>query len=211
MMIIPQTEISKQTPYLGSLFVRWAEFMYSRVRFNMPDSIVHAHAHCERVLLHALAIGNALFGEDEVALTILAHASVFHDTRRQDEYLDRGHGARAAVYYREFCGANDDIRYYPEAAFLMRFHDMDDDFGIAAIKKVFGDDAERCLKLYAIFKDADALDRWRLGPRGLDIRFLRTAKARELNDYARALVVSTMPMNIRKALWDAVERLWRKG
>lgn len=30
-------------------------------------------------------------------------AAVFHDSRRQDDWLDVGHGQRAADYYRSYC------------------------------------------------------------------------------------------------------------
>lgn len=170
----------------------WDDYMHRRVRFNMPDSKIHASAHCERVLLYALILGEDIFGEDSEALEILAHASIFHDTRRQDEYLDTGHGARAAVYYEQFCNENSDIQFHPETRFLMRYHDLDDAIGKEAIKKHFGEKADRVLKLYAIFKDADALDRWRLGSRGLDPKYLRTEKARNMTDYSQRIVKETM-------------------
>lgn len=34
---------------------------------------------------------------------ILGAAAAFHDSRRQDDWLDVGHGQRAADYYREYC------------------------------------------------------------------------------------------------------------
>ena len=34
---------------------------------------------------------------------VLCMASVFHDSRRQDDWYDVGHGQRAAEYYREYC------------------------------------------------------------------------------------------------------------
>lgn len=46
-------------------------------------------------------------------------------------------------------------------------------------------EAERKILLYQIFKDADALDRFRLGPDGLDVRYLRTDAAKELYEYAK--------------------------
>lgn len=41
----------------------------------------------------------------------------------------------------------------------MRYHDLDDSKGVEAIRKAFGKDADRVVRLYEIFKDADALDR----------------------------------------------------
>ena len=30
-------------------------------------------------------------------------AAVFHDSRRLDDGIDKGHGSRAAAYYKEYC------------------------------------------------------------------------------------------------------------
>lgn len=57
----------------------------------------------------------------------------------------------------------------------MAFHDRDDVLGEAALAE-----QEDGVLLYRIFKDADALDRFRLGPDGLDVRYLRTDTARSL-------------------------------
>lgn len=48
--------------------------------------------------------------------------------------------------------------------------------------------SERCILLYQIFKDADALDRFRLGPDGLDVNMLRTEEAHKLIDFAKYLL-----------------------
>lgn len=192
-MNIPNYELDKLPAVVRNLFLHWVDFMERRITFNLVDSEIHTEGHCERVLLFALLIGYRIFGDDKTALEILAQASVFHDTRRQDDYLDTGHGARAAVYYEKFCEENSDITFHPETVFLIRYHDLDDRKGEKAIVKTYGSDADRVIKLYEIFKDADALDRWRLGRRGLDPHFLRTEPAKEMVDYARHLVNETIP------------------
>lgn len=197
-MITPQKYIDHLPANARGHFLKWAKFLHDKVDFNMPDSDLHAKEHCERVLLHALAISAAEMGDDDSeALEILAHAADFHDTRRQDEYLDTGHGARAAVNYEKFCKQHpDEITFHPEAVYLMRYHDLDDRQGIEAIRRDFPDKAERVEKLYSIFKDADALDRWRLGRWGLDVKYLRTEAARRRVDEARELVSETMDPKI---------------
>lgn len=72
---------------------------------------------------------------------------------------------------------------------VMAFHDHDDALGEAALKG-----HSQGVLLYHIFKDADALDRFRLGPFDLDINYLRTDAARALYDYARALWADTWPI-----------------
>lgn len=42
--------------------------------------------------------------------------------------------------------------------------------------------------LYEIFKDADALDRFRLAANGLDIKYLRTEEAKGLMAFAKNLI-----------------------
>ena len=79
----------------------------------------------------------------------------------------------------------------------IRFHNLDDDLGIVSIESNLGDDVPRGLEVYSIFKDADALDRWRLGHRGLNPAFLRTEASRRLIDYAKNLVIKTMNPRIR--------------
>ncbi len=203
--IIPADVLSASAVDVSADFCKWREMMYSRVDFNMADSLIHARPHCERVLLHALSIGAQLIPDDARALTALAHAAVFHDTRRLDDYLDTGHGARAALYYKQFCSVNPDIECRPEAVYAMRYHDLADGIGIEAIQRDFGAEADRAITIYRIFKDADALDRWRLGHRGLDPRYLRTDVARSMTDFARKLVEITMDPNILKAIEKEVD------
>lgn len=187
---------------------RWVAFYApGRVVFNRPDSAVHAADHCRRVLIHALLTGCAEFGADDAeALEILAHASLFHDTRRLDEGFDTGHGARAADYYAQYCSEHpDEISFHPEAEYLIRYHDLPDRMGYAAIEKEFGDNAGRVKRLYDVFKDADALDRPRLGPFGLDPMYLRTAKARESVPFAKKLVADTMNVEVYNEISGLVE------
>lgn len=206
-MNIPEIEIQNLPPVVKETFLQWDTYMFKMVEFSMPGSEIHTFNHCERVLLFALIIGEKTCGEDKEALEILAHAAVFHDTRRQDDYLDTGHGARAAVYYEQFCNDNSGITFHPESVYLMRFHDLDDPKGVEAIRNRFGKDSERVLKLYEIFKDSDALDRWRLGKRGLDPQFLRTSAAKNMTEYSRRIVKETVPAEQLKKIEKEVERI----
>lgn len=210
-MNVPESELRKLSPVVRKLFLQWDDFMWQRVKFNMPESEIHAVGHCERVLLYALTLGEKIFGDDSDALEILAHAAVFHDTRRQDDYLDTGHGARAAVYYEQFCKEHPDITFHPESVYLMRYHDLDDSKGVEAIRKVFGEDSARVITLYDIFKDADALDRWRLGSKGLDPKFLRTSPAKDLTEYSRRIVYETIPADRLEKTEREVEEIIQRN
>lgn len=187
--------LAEQAPELLPAYERAVKlYEPGRVEFNRPDSAVHAADHCRRVLIHALITGSAEFGADDTeAIEILSQASIFHDTRRLDEGFDTGHGARAADYYVQYCREHpDELTFHPETEYLIRYHDLPDRMGYAAIEDAFGENSARVKRLYDVFKDADALDRPRLGPFGLDPLYLRTAKARESVPFAKKLVADTM-------------------
>ncbi len=189
--VVPPKLVRQLPPAVHEPFRRWAEYMYEHVPFHLPDSEIHAHAHCERVLLYALLLAEKLLPGDAEAMEVLAHAAVFHDTRRENDGRDTGHGARAADFYESFCQKHTELHFLPEAACLMRWHDRDDAKGRAAIAASFADSAARVALLYSVFKDADALDRWRLGRYGLDVNRLRTDEAAHLAGFSRTLVSMT--------------------
>ena len=186
------------------MFSYWRDEMYSKLKFwTLDDGIdIHTEGHCERVLLLALKIGEKrqLLLRSMIAL---CHASIFHDTRRKDNYLDRGHGDRAADYYKEFCEKNS-MKFLPEVFATIKYHDRNDEEGEEYIRREApADEMEGWLEVYRDFKDADALDRFRLGPWGLNESFLRTEQSRELVDFARELVDKTIDPDVMKKTMDA--------
>lgn len=83
-------------------------------------------------MLYALFIASQMdLSDDETE--VLCMASVFHDSRRQDDWYDVGHGQRAAEYYREYCRQSE-IRYDPRCYDITYYHDRDDEIGIAAME-----------------------------------------------------------------------------
>lgn len=170
----------------------WFKFMEKNVEFWLPESEWHTKSHCARVLLLSLLIGHqkGLSDEEKDALGM---AAVFHDSRRLDEGIDRGHGGRAAAYYKDYCREHD-LRYDAGTYYIIYYHDQDDSLGLSEIKKS-SDLSERTVLLYQIFKDADALDRFRLGPDGLNAKFLRTEEARRLVDFAKELLRKSSETN----------------
>ncbi|TWE09182.1 hypothetical protein FB550_1011214 [Neobacillus bataviensis] len=149
-------------------------------------------AHCARVLLLALLIGNQkVLSEEE--MDTLGMAAVFHDSRRLDDGIDKGHGGRAAEYYKDYCRAHD-LPYDEKTYYITYYHDQDDSLGLSEIAK-FPSLSERAVLLYQIFKDADALDRFRLGPDALNVNFLRTEEAYGLVDFAKYLLQKSRETN----------------
>ena len=68
----------------------------------------------------------------------------------------------------------------------MKYHDQDDQSSILKLEKMEQENPNIVL-LYRIFKDADALDRFRLGIDGLDVRYLRTEESKELYFFAKLI------------------------
>lgn len=192
-MRIAKAVIDAQPERVRQYFLQWSSFMEQEIEFwKIPGNLdIHTQGHCERVLMHALRIGEARHVTDR-QLTALAHASVFHDTRRKDNYLDTGHGARAADYYKDFCQAHE-MAFLPEAYTAIWYHDRDDELGRAYITKHCDDNPAAWVEVYACFKDADALDRYRLGEWCLDEKFLRTPESKTMMSFALQLVRDTVP------------------
>ena len=169
---------------IRSSYEQWYAFMEEKVDFWLSDSEWHTQAHCARVLLFSLLIGH-LKKVSEEEMNTLAVAAVFHDSRRLDDGADTGHGKRAAEYYKEFC-RKENMFYSEQAYYIMSYHDLNDSLGISEMKRS-SSLPERTILLYKIFKDADALDRFRFGPYDLNINYLRTEEALQLVDFAKDL------------------------
>lgn len=210
-MTIPEKILRRYPRRVQREFRHWVKLLYDdSVRFSMPESPIHAKQHCERVLLHTLSLTDTLLPADDEAMEIEAHAAIFHDSRRHDDYIDTGHGARGAVYYREYTEHHPDLRYHPEAAEAMRYHDLPDERGNEAIDTDFKTNTQKVHLLYDIFKDADALDRPRLGPLGLDPSFLRTEPAKERISEAIELVHETMNPDVLERVTREVDEAIRR-
>lgn len=178
------TILSEDDP-LRVRFERWRRFLLREVTFSHSESVCHTTEHVERVLLFALLLGRELEVPSE-DLDALALCAVFHDTRRHDDDLDVGHGDRAAAYYREYeteRGRTPDDR----VARIIARHDRRDEVSEEKFREEGADD--ETLLLYRIFKDADAIDRCRFGPKALNERYLRTSAARSLLPVLRPFVL----------------------
>ena len=107
-------------------------------------------------MLYALAIAQRQ-GLPEKDKDILGAAAAFHDSRRQDDWLDVGHGQRAADYYREYCVSHK-LDFEQKCYDIIYYHDRDDQIGIDVISGRSPLE-QNGVVLYKIFKDADALER----------------------------------------------------
>lgn len=173
-------------------YERWYKFMEQNVEFWLPDSKWHTKEHCARVLLLALLIGHQKGLSDE-EMDALATAAVFHDSRRLDDGIDKGHGKRAAEYYADYCREHD-LPLNELTSSIICFHNQDDTLGLSAIV-MSPAISDRGVLLYQIFKDADGLDRFRLGPNALNVNMLRTEEAHRLVDFAKYLLQKDVVTN----------------
>ena len=70
---------------------------------------------------------------------------------------------------------------------------------------------ENAILIYNIFKDSDALDRWRLGlADGLDISYLRTSPAKNMIDFSKETVIKSMDGNAPKDIAELRRRFLEK-
>lgn len=148
---------------------------YDRIPFEQESS-VHGMSHSLRVLLYTLILANQ-YNLDIDDVDILARAALYHDTGRTTDMEDCKHGKVSAGKYKHaFPDAG------PVEMFLMKYHCRPDEDGIShiAVNPALASQSERVKHLYDIFKDADALDRFRLGRFELDFAQLRTDIARKM-------------------------------
>ena len=147
----------------------------------------HGRSHILRVLALSLIYfynsGDDLTERDK---NILIYFALLHDIGRTDDEEDHRHGKasverieREGIEIEDLAINRKDRRI---AQAIIRYHSRPDEEGYAAFaarrKKYSADEYARLLKLYAICKDMDGLDRVRFN--GLDIFMLRTPYAKKL-------------------------------
>jgi hypothetical protein len=142
-----------------------------------PGSL-HGIAHETRVLIWTQVL--AAMAPDEgltVDVGVLGWAAAVHDTQRWDEGIDPEHGVRAADWIEKHPDVAPASIPLDRVACLCRWH-------VAADRLI----PEMTDEL-RVLKDADALDRWRIGD--LDPAFLRTQFAHRLINVSDALWLKT--------------------
>lgn len=142
-------------------------------------SRVHGSGHIHRVLLFAALIAwQEGLAEDMVRQ--LFRAACYHDVGRTFDGLDFYHGARSALRLEELTGQTGEALIELKAAVTAHAHPDTDMVGI--LKSFQPQDYARTEKLTCLLKDADNLDRVRLGD--LDAKFMRHDAAKALVPFA---------------------------
>lgn len=155
------------------------DFLLQSDYFNHPSDL-HGFKHTYRVMCHVLVIGNELHLLRETRLAFCA--AFVHDMARNHDGFSLRHGPRAA---REKVGLFTDL--------FTRNGIAEED--IDEIKLAVANHSQYIeisknnpgYKVVALLKDADALDRIRLGDGNLNTRYLRYEVSKTLIDFARKL------------------------
>ena len=148
--------------------------------FGFRPRGIHGAPHTTRVLVWAAALANRIGRPEAIRREELFWAAAVHDVGRVDDGLDRGHGRRSAEWVLDRLGAerpaaaSSDLRFVAE---LCTWHEVADH------------EVERLTLELLVLKDADGLDRVRLGD--LDPARLRLQHARRLVEAAARLERAT--------------------
>ncbi|MDD7304962.1 MAG: hypothetical protein PUG67_00080 [Peptoniphilaceae bacterium] len=146
-------------------------------------SHIHGQGHIERVIFFAMILSwkYQLTRKDT---DILRYAASLHDTRRIDDSYDTEHGHRAAMESSKYAYGleSKDLEILKA---VMTAHSREDKEMEKSINEFDIENIDRAIKLSKLFKDADGLDRVRLGD--LDSKFLRNDFSLELVDFAKKL------------------------
>ena len=150
------------------------------------ESHIHGQGHIERTMLLAAMIAEGeKLTEDEMKLCLLACS--YHDIGRANDYLDRYHGTisanriSAGIIDDVIADLSEDDTNILKAAICSH---SDHDSNLSFYERIYDvKDHERYMKVAMTLKDADNLDRVRLGD--LDEKYLRQKTSRELPGVAQ--------------------------
>lgn len=146
-------------------------------------SRVHGSGHIHRVLLFAALIAwQEALPEDLVRQ--LFRAAAYHDVGRTFDGYDLDHGARSAQRLEELTGQTGEALAELQAA--VTAHALPDARLEETVHAFHPADFDRAVELTRMLKDADNLDRVRLGD--LKVKFLRHESAKNLADFALRLL-----------------------
>ena len=151
-------------------------------------SRLHGVSHTQRVHIHARRLVRELRWPGADASVVLS-AALWHDIGRVDDGRDPQHGTRSAERVVEF-GLHESLLEADArlALLAVRYHCRSDRRG--ALRTADQDDPERALRILWLLKDADALDRVRLGDGAweVDSTTLRHDCTIEMVDFAEELL-----------------------
>ncbi len=153
--------------------------------FERPRSI-HGVKHAYRVLFHTLILCK-LCKMPEPDKELLVLAALFHDIGREHDGVCFKHGKRSVEKMVALDLAPKDREAAAISEFIITYHCIGDsqaESDLHAIPTAF---RNRAWRLFNILKDADGLDRVRIGD--LDVNFLRNPESARLSQLANELLL----------------------
>ena len=138
------------------------------------DSYIHGVSHMARVFVLQELICNELEKQSmAINRTATRYAAMAHDVGRVHDGVDDDHGRRSAAWMKQNLADKMSPEDLDVATYIVHWHSLPDR------------DAPVMTAELQVLKDADGLDRVRLGD--LDVRYLRTTAAKGLVNIAREL------------------------
>lgn len=163
------------------------DYNYKKYR-KLIDSLgygegIHGRRHIYRVLLNALILSH-LYNLSEKDTNIIATACAWHDSARTHDGEDDFHGFYGAEKYKKKA-----TKFNPDVYFLIKNHSIDDEEALKELNEFYKKpkEKERMQLLFNIIKDADGLDRVRLGRHEFDIKYLRLEHSKKMTLLARLI------------------------
>lgn len=145
-------------------------------------SHVHGFGHIERTMIHG-AICAAAENLPSAETRLLLLMCSYHDTGRENDFLDAAHGARSAVKLEALTGlTGEDLK---EAMAGIEAHSVNDRLMDEILDKYAPKDRDRARLLAEMLKDADGLDRVRIND--LNVKFLRRPASPGRGGFAQEL------------------------
>ena len=151
-------------------------------RAALFTSAIHGQGHIERVMLLGALLA-MLEGESGENTLLLMDMCAYHDTGRVSDWLDEFHGSRSCYKLEALTGRSGEALKMTMAG--VEAHSRRDDDMDSVIAKYQPADYARAKRLALLLKDADGLDRVRIGD--LDPRFMRTDAAKTLTEFSEYL------------------------
>jgi hypothetical protein len=155
-------------------------FLPDEAWFRFRPRGIHGAPHTTRVLVWAEVLAEQIGRPEAMRRDELLWAAAVHDVGRVDDGIDRGHGRRSAEWVTTHLG-----KVRPAAAAC----DLEIVAELCTWHEVADQEIERLTLELLLLKDADGLDRVRLGD--LDPERLRLQHARRLVDAAARLERAT--------------------
>jgi hypothetical protein len=164
------------------------DFQLKQEYFRHPSEL-HGFGHTYRVMCHVLVLGSELNLVKEKRLAFCA--AFVHDMSRKHDGFSLGHGPRAAkekvpefmpMFLRNGVGEEDRKTIQMAVANHSQYSEIKEGSPFYTVT--------------ALLKDADALDRVRMGARNLNTRYLRFEVSGKLIDFAAELYKASKEIKV---------------